>query len=67
MKPFARAVAGFMPEINNTNTGENDGGGDVTINVAKLVVREDADVTRIAQELYKLQERNRRKRGVVHA
>lgn len=67
MKPFARAVAGFMPEINNTNTGENDGGGDVTINVAKLVVREDADVTRIAQELHKLQERNRRKRGVVHA
>ena len=35
-------------------------GGDVNINVASLVVREEADIKRIAKELFRLtQEKNR--------
>ena len=64
MKPFAKAVAGFMPD--NTSNVSTESGG-VTVSVGNLTVREEADIQRIAQELYKLQERNRRKRGVVYA
>ena len=64
MKPFAKAVANFMPD----NTGSNsDSTITQTFNLNGMVVREDADIQKIAQELYKLQERNRRKRGVVYA
>lgn len=65
MKPFANAVADFMPD-NKGNSSDDEGGG-VSINIEKLTVREEADVQKIAQELHKLQERNRRKRGVVYA
>lgn len=64
MKPFAQAVAGMM------DIGSNDvetSSGDVNITVSQLVVREEADVQRIAEELYRLQERNRRRRGVTYA
>lgn len=64
MKPFAQAVAGMM------DIGSNDvetSSGDVNITVGQLVVREEADVQRIAEELYRLQERNRRRRGVTYA
>lgn len=46
MAPFADAVADRM--------GELDG---VTVEVAQLVVREDADIERIAQRLYQLMQR----------
>ena len=65
MKPFANAVATLMPD---TVTRNSDAG--VTNNYFSLngmIVREEADVHKIAQELHKLQERNRRKRGVVYA
>lgn len=65
MKPFAQAVASMMPD--NVPRNVPDAGGDLKINIQSLVVREEADVQRIAQELFKLQERNRRKRGVVYA
>lgn len=61
MKPFAEAVAGFMPDKDG---GDSDGGVGVNIQIEKLVVREEADVQKVAEELYKLQERNRRRRGV---
>lgn len=64
MKPFARAVADLMPD--NAGTSESVDAG-VTINIDSLVVREEADVQKIAQELFKLQERSRRRRGVVYA
>lgn len=57
MKPFAQAVSKFMPE------GAGKAGGDTTIQIAQLVVREEADVTRIAQELNRLQERKDRAKG----
>ena len=63
MKPFANAVASMMPDNTSNEVGSGAGAG-VSINVGSLVVREEADVQKIAQELFKLQERNRRKRGV---
>lgn len=64
MLPFAKAVADMMPDHAPTNEGSDAG---VNISIGSLVVREEADVQKIAQELFKLQERNRRKRGVVYA
>nr|DAE65763.1 MAG TPA: minor tail protein [Caudoviricetes sp.] len=64
MKPFAKAVAGFMPD----GAGSDSEGTIIqNFNLSGMIVREEADIQRIAQELYKLQERNRRKRGVVYA
>lgn len=61
MKPFAKAVSSMM----DFEPAEVDSGsGDINISVGQLVVREEADVRKIAEELYRLQERNRRKRGV---
>ena len=59
MKPFAHAVASMMPD----NMKNSSDGGNVNINVSQLVVREEADIQRIAEQLYKLQERNKRARG----
>lgn len=61
MLPFAKAVAGMMDFDSDSI---DSGSGDVNISVGQLVVREEADVRRIAEEIHRLQERNRRKRGV---
>ncbi len=37
----------------------------VVVSVGQLVVREEADVRRVAEELYRMQERNRRRLGVT--
>lgn len=63
MKPFASAVASLMPD----KESDSSVSAGVTIQVGSLVVREEADIKRIAEELFRLQERNRRKRGVVNA
>lgn len=62
MKPFAQAVAKMMPDsgVGNASGGT---GGDINIHVAQLVVREDADIQRIAKELKVLQDRENRKNG----
>lgn len=59
MLPFAEAVASLMPD----NVKGSSDGGNVNINVSQLVVREEADVQRVAEQLYRLQERNKRARG----
>lgn len=61
MRPFAQAVANLMPDRPADNEGS--GGGDVVIQVASLVVREEADIDKVAEKLHKLQERNRRGKG----
>lgn len=61
MRPFAQAVANLMPDRPSDNEGS--GGGDVVIQVASLVVREEADIDKVAEKLHKLQERNRRGNG----
>ena len=60
MKPFANAVASFMADKPSEN--ESAGAG-VNIQVGQLVVREEADVHKIAEQLYKLQQRDLRARG----
>ena len=54
VKPFAQAVAQEM--------GGGAGGG-LTINVGELVVREEADIRKVAQELYRLQQYKSRGKG----
>ena len=56
MKPFATAVARFMPDGGKA-------GGDTTIHVAQLVVREEADIEKVAKRLNQLQDRKDRASG----
>ncbi len=59
MKPFAEAVASMMP-------GRDTSGGQAienNFNIASLVVREEADIEKIAYKLYQMQQRTRRKGG----
>lgn len=62
MKPFASAVADMMQE----HDGGSDGDGTVNnnFNISSLVVREEADIDRIAEKLETLQRREKRKRGL---
>lgn len=55
MRPFAEAVANYMPE--------GASGGGVNVEVAQLIVREEADIRKVSQELYKQIERERKGGG----
>lgn len=64
MKPFASAVASMID-----SDGSSAGGQGITnnFNISSLVVREEADVQKISQQLYKLQQRSSRaKGGIIH-
>lgn len=61
MKPFAQAVASLMPDKQVAAGGS----GSVNINVGSLVVREEADIEKIANELHKLQRRSSRSKGIL--
>lgn len=60
MKPYAEAVAAIMNDLSN----EPKGNVYNNFNVSQLVVREEADIKKVAEELYTLQRREQRKRGV---
>ena len=60
MKPYAQAVASLLDDFN----AEPKGNVYNNFNVSQLVVREEADIKKIAEELYTLQRREQRKRGV---
>ena len=60
MRPFASAVASMMP---NGGYGGNVSGGDTIITGNTFVVREEADIKKIAQELKRLDDRESRSRG----
>ena len=60
MKPYAEAVASIMNDLSN----EPKGNVYNNFNVSQLVVREEADIKKVAEELYTLQRREQRKRGV---
>ena len=60
MKPYAQAVASLMDDFN----AEPKGNVYNNFNVSQLVVREEADIKKVAEELYTLQRREQRKRGV---
>lgn len=59
MKPFSSSVADHLDDM------LVDNGGSIVnqFNVSELVVREEADVERIAQKLYDMQQRNKRQGG----
>lgn len=62
MKPFAQAVAGMM----DTDSGSSDSGGNsgqTIISGNNFVIREDADIEKIAKKLYELEQRERRAKG----
>lgn len=63
MKPFASAVADMIGSV-GSNEGSGGSGG-ITINIDQMVVREDADIKKIAVELEKLTKRDNRKKGIV--
>ena len=60
MKPYAEAVASLMNDLSN----EPKGNVYNNFNVSQLVVREEADIKKVAEELYTLQRREQRRRGV---
>ena len=59
VRPFAQAITAEM----GATGGAGGVGGGLTINVGELVVREEADVRKVAQELYRLQQYKSRGRG----
>lgn len=60
MKPFAQAVASMMPQ---GGYGGTVAGGDTIITGNHFVVREEADIKKIARELKRLDDRESRSRG----
>lgn len=56
VRPFAQAITAEMGATGGA-------GGGLTINVGELVVREEADIRKVAQELYRLQQYKSRGRG----
>ena len=56
------SVTGVAP-----NQSAGQGGSSVSVYVDSLIVREEADINRIAQQLYALEQKALRKKGVVYA
>ena len=64
VRPFAKAVASQFNLLQpDRNKSENITKGDVVITGNSFVIREEADITKIAEKLLTLQERNRRGKG----
>lgn len=64
MKPFAQAVASMISSNGLAVAGAGGGGGgDTIITGNTFVVREEADIKKIAQELKRLDDRESRSRG----
>lgn len=62
--PFANAVASsFLSMLPDNLTEQKEESSSVIVQVASLVVREEADIDKIAEKLHKLQEKTRRGRG----
>lgn len=62
MQPFASAIASNLND-NKDNTAK--GNVSNTFNISSLVVREEADVERIAKELEKIQRKEQRAKGII--
>lgn len=63
MKPFSDAVSAGI--IDNVGTTGNSGNVTNNFNISQLVVREEADIKKVSEELYRLQKRESRRRGVA--
>lgn len=61
MQPFASAIADHLKDMDE----DNPNGGVVNkFNIAELVVREEADVRKIAEELDRIQRKEQRAKGI---
>jgi len=58
-KPYA--IAG---EAGPERVSPSGSGGDTNINISQMVVREDADIYRVARELFRMQQSQGRQVGV---
>ena len=62
--PFANAVASsFMSMLPDNFTDKKNDSTELTVVFNNPVIKEEADIEKISEKLYKLQERNRRGRG----
>jgi len=62
MKPFADTVAGMISDYNKDKNNENKK-GDTIITGNNFHLREEADIKRVAYELKRLDDKNKRPRG----
>ena len=72
MNSLAGDMQTALPTDFSVSGSMNDGYGRVAplginINIESLAVREEADINRIAQQLYQLEQRAMRKKGLVYA
>lgn len=61
MRPFAEAVSSMIGDKNLISEG--DGSGGVTVTGNTFVIREEADIKKVAQELFRLENKERRAKG----
>ena len=61
MMPFAAAITNMMSKKDIGQAGSTTN----NFNISSVVVREEADIQRIAEELYRLQLRNNRRGGII--
>lgn len=61
MKPFAQAVSSMIGADSKPTAAANG----VNINISQMVVREETDIKKIAEELNRLTQRKNRQLGIV--
>lgn len=64
IKQLVPLLADALREIGMDEMPGETAGGDITINVQRMEVRNDGDIQAIAKELYRLIERNKRGKGL---
>jgi len=60
MAPFAKAVASMMPDNTNNTSATSKEVGQTVIEGNNFYIREEADINKVARDLYRLQQRGRR-------
>lgn len=63
MGMIGKAVADYMPDYARGSADGSAGTGETVITGNTFVVREEADIEKVAQELYRLEQRERRGKG----
>ena len=61
MKPYAAAVASLMNDMRESN----EQGCVINMNLSDIVIRDDRDISKLAEQLQKYIDRERRRKGVL--
>ena len=61
MKPYATAVASLMNDMRESN----EQGCVINMNLSDIVIRDDRDISKLAEQLQKYIDRERRRKGVL--